>query len=122
MRMSISDIREKIKHISEDTLHNLFVVGIIVIVAISAFALGRLSVSEEGSVATIAYPEEVVKRAHMSMTETQTVVASTRGTKYHYPWCSGAISMSENNKIEFASIEKAREAGYAPAANCDGLE
>ena len=122
MRMSISDIREKIKHINEDTLHNLFVVGIIVVVAISAFAIGRLSVSEEGSVATVAYPEEIVKRAQMSLSETQTVVASVRGTKYHYPWCSGATNMSEKNKIEFDSIEKAREAGYSPAANCDGLE
>ena len=49
------------------------------------------------------------------------VVASKRGSKYHYPWCSGAKRMSEKNKIWFATIEAARQAGYTPAKNCKGL-
>ena len=55
-------------------------------------------------------------------TNSGVVVAAKNGTKYHYPWCSGATRMKEENKIYFESVEKAREAGYEPAANCKGLE
>jgi hypothetical protein len=51
-----------------------------------------------------------------------TVVASKSGTKYHYPWCSGAKQISPANKITFNTIEEARKAGYTPAANCKGLK
>ena len=50
------------------------------------------------------------------------VVASKNGTKYHFPWCSGAKTISEANKIYFNSIEEAGAAGYTPAANCKGLK
>ena len=50
------------------------------------------------------------------------VIASKNGTKYHYPWCSGAQTMKEENKIFFESIAAARAAGYLPAGNCSGLE
>lgn len=50
------------------------------------------------------------------------VVASKNGSKYHFPWCSGAQSIKEENKIWFNSIEEARAAGYLPASNCKGLE
>ena len=121
--MSIYWIKEKIKQIPEENLHNILVVIIMISVAIASFSVGRLSVKTgENKSAEIIYPEEIVKRAEASLNETQTVVASTIGSKYHYPWCPGAISMSEKNKIEFESIEAARNAGYTPAANCDGLE
>lgn len=122
MRMSIADLTEKIKTYDQDKIQNIFVITIIVIVSISSFALGRLSVEQEREEVEILYPEEVLQRAQMSLTETAKVVASTRGTRYHYEWCPGAISMSEANKIVFNSIEEAREAGYTPATNCDGLE
>lgn len=122
MRMSIADIQEKIKRLHPDTLQQIFMIGIIVVVAISSFALGRFSVAEEGREVEVLYPEQVVERAQMSLDEDNVVVASTRGSKYHYPWCPGAISMSEANKIEFEDIEEAREAGYTPASNCEGLE
>jgi methylphosphotriester-DNA--protein-cysteine methyltransferase len=50
------------------------------------------------------------------------IVASKTGAKYHLPWCSGAQTMKEENKIWFDSPEEARAAGYTPAANCKGLE
>lgn len=50
------------------------------------------------------------------------VVASKNGTKYHYPWCPGALRIKEENKITFQTIEEAKTAGYEPAANCPGLE
>lgn len=50
------------------------------------------------------------------------VVGSKNSNKYHYPWCSGAKRISDENKITFASINEARSAGYLPAANCKGLK
>ena len=49
------------------------------------------------------------------------LVGSKNGTKYHYPWCSGAERIKEENKIWFQSAEEAKRAGYTPAANCPGL-
>lgn len=48
-------------------------------------------------------------------------VASKKGSKYHLPTCSGAKSMSPENKIWFATKEEAEAAGFTPAANCKGL-
>jgi len=48
-------------------------------------------------------------------------VASKNGTKYHYPWCPGAQSIKEENKIWFSTKEEAEKAGYQPASNCKGL-
>jgi len=50
------------------------------------------------------------------------VVASKNGTKYHYPWCAGAKQISPQNIITFNSIEDARAKGYTPASNCKGLK
>jgi len=48
-------------------------------------------------------------------------VASKSGAAYHYPWCSGAQRIKEENKIWFTSKEDAEAAGYRPASNCKGL-
>jgi len=48
-------------------------------------------------------------------------VVSKNGARYHYPWCSGAQSIKEENKIWFDTKEEAEAAGYTPAANCKGL-
>lgn len=51
----------------------------------------------------------------------KTYVASKNGARYHYPWCSGAQNIKEENKLWFATKEAAEAAGYTPAQNCDGL-
>lgn len=51
----------------------------------------------------------------------ETVVGSRTGSKYHYPWCSGAQRINPANLVTFPSIEEARAAGYTPASNCKGL-
>lgn len=83
-------------------------------VAFASFGLGRTSVSNV-SVAEIRI-EAVVDDIDES------VVASRSGSKYHYPWCSGAARIKESNKISFESPEAARKAGYEPAKNCKGLK
>ena len=115
---------------------------IIVLVALASFGLGRLSA--RGSATSglkVIYPEgmkaEVMQgsvAAAISKTSkgastnasstvgSEQVVASKSGTKYHYPWCAGAKSIREENKIYFANPAEARAAGYEPAANCKGLQ
>lgn len=54
-------------------------------------------------------------------TNAGTYVASKNGSAYHFPWCSGAQRIREENKIWFATKEEAEAAGYRPASNCKGL-
>lgn len=111
-----------------------FVPIIIVLVAVIAFSLGRISGLEEKRepVKIISSDGEVKGASTNNLPQLENsenvsvasgvVVASKNGTKYHYPWCAGAKQISEKNKITFNSIEEARVAGYTPASNCKGLK
>ncbi len=102
---------------------------IIILVATGSFGLGRLSVqNKEKEPLQINMPvsqngtSSTVSAAVLnSKTSSSGVVASKNGTKYHFPWCSGAKNISEANKIFFDSKEQAEEAGYSKAVNCKGL-
>ena len=79
-----------------------------------SFGLGRLSTTKEGGGGiSIYYGGEDFQSK---------VVASKSGSRYHYPWCSGAQNIAAANKIIFQDITESRDAGYTPAANCKGLE
>lgn len=92
---------------------DFFVVLLFILVAFSSFSLGRISVAENKAPEVIYTPSE---------TKQEGVVASKTGTKYHFPWCAGALAIREDNRLNFASPLAARAAGYTPAANCKGLE
>lgn len=123
-----------------------FVLGgvIFVLVALLSFGLGRLSAQEEQP-SKVAFKEatfitdncpvftntlqanaeasdDELSNANASLTSGGLLVGSKNSDKYHYPWCSGALRIKDENKIWFASAEEAREAGYLPAGNCKGLE
>lgn len=99
---------------------------LLVLVAVSAYGLGRFT--PEGQTAPAATAGVVLVESAPSTPETTVVetenqlVGSKNGSKYHYLWCPGASQIKEENKVYFDSIEAARAAGYTPAANCDGLE
>ena len=100
------------------------VIFIVILVGFGGFALGRLSglqnvqnTIQTASVARSLESSEVPERALGGQ-----LVASRNGSKYHFPWCGGAQQIAERNKIWFDSVEEARQAGYAPASNCKGLE
>lgn len=116
-------IRERTPQIKGD-MHSggkdMLVVLAIFLVGISAFGLGRLSNLEEQRPAVTLTNQAKIDEAPMRLGGK--IVASRRGSKYHYPWCSGAQAMKESNKIWFDSIEDARGAGYTPAKNCKGLK
>lgn len=93
---------------------------IIVLVGTASFGLGRLSALEtKKEPVTIKYPYDT-NTSDLEAVAGQ-IIASKTGTKYHFPWCSGAKAISEKNRIIFASKEEAEKAGYAPAGNCKGL-
>ena len=140
--MSIYDLTSKIKSfwdgISNKLNNDKFAIVLIILVGFGGFGLGRLSVSEEqkfpikieniktdnifANTLTGVKNIEQSREVGGTVNEGGQVVASKNGTKYHYPWCSGANRISEANKIYFASIEDAKEAGYTPASNCKGLK
>jgi hypothetical protein len=113
----------------------LYTGAIVLVVGLGAFGLGRLSL-ESGSQAGIAIVGTRVSagalQAAKELAATTTpgqggaieggVVASKTGSKYFFPWCGGASAIKDENKVWFASIEKARVAGYTAAGNCKGLE
>jgi hypothetical protein len=121
-----------------------FVLGavIFVLVAILSFGLGRLSAQEDASSKMSFHKEGLITdncpeflntaQANVSTTENEEVnasltsegllVGSKNSDKYHFPWCSGALRIKDENKIWFTSMDEAREAGYLPAGNCKGLE
>lgn len=50
------------------------------------------------------------------------IIGNKNSKIYHYEDCPGALKMREGNKVFFASILNAQNAGYRPAGNCPGLE
>ncbi len=53
-------------------------------------------------------------------TSTQ-VIGSKSGKKYYFPWCGTVKRIKPENQVHFDTIEKAKEAGFAPGGNCKGL-
>jgi hypothetical protein len=96
---------------------DLFVALLFLTTGLICFGLGRISVLEIDSAGVSFQPQ-----AEAALVVPATVIASKTGTKYHLPWCSGAISIKEGNKLVFENAAAARKAGYAPASNCKGIE
>jgi hypothetical protein len=148
--MSIKDFSQKIKGLAgSETGKDVYIVITLILVAVAAFGLGRLSMARSGaSPVSLVYPrdmqglvqntanivktssdntssivssqtEKLVEGANSQPTELQKqIVASKKGTKYYYTWCSGAKSLSETNKIYFATEEEAEAKGYTKSTSC----
>jgi len=110
----------------------------IILLSVLSFGLGRLSVSEVSNQGGVALCEALparVQTASVALSgapkesadvpgevKTQgTYVGSKNGSVYHFPWCSGAQRIKDENKVWFATKEEAERAGYRPASNCKGL-
>lgn len=122
---SIRDILQKIKFFLLFPPSDILIALIIILVGFAGFGLGRLS-----ALSTLKTPvtiENTLLEGDLSASPSQSlssgvVVGSKNGSKYHFPWCSGAQSISKENLVSFASVEEAQRAGYTPAKNCKGLE
>ncbi|KND48946.1 MAG: hypothetical protein AB200_00770 [Parcubacteria bacterium C7867-005] len=107
----------------------------LILVSLLSFGVGRLSKVGVGGEIKFTYDPSLSALMQSQKSEKQTksteanidqintstnvaVVASSKGTKYHYPNCPGARTISEKNKISFASVAMAESAGYTLALNC----
>ncbi len=120
-----------------DTNNDIFILVIIIFVAFGSFGLGRLSKIDESNNtlridnigASVLDAREMRTKGVLNKeiqpttlsTLGGTYIGSKNGSKYHFPWCSGAKRIKEGNKVTFNTIKEARGAGYTPAGNCKGL-
>lgn len=141
--MIIANYYEKVKQWIRENKTDLFVAAVIFFVGLASFGLGRLSVlwpekepitienyesalqpgSGQGikSYGTTVTPEGNANSESVIPNSRGRYVASKSGTRYHFPWCSGAQRIKEENKIWFQTKEEAEKAGYKPALNCPDL-
>ncbi len=123
--MSIRELTSKIKLFVITKEKDLFFIILLLVTACLAFGLGRLAQIEANRTPIrIEIPtadEEISVADQVTASLGGLYVASKSGTKYHFPWCAGALRIKEENKIWFDSKEQAEIAGYEPAANCKGL-
>ncbi len=137
--MNIPEVIDQFKGALQRIPEDYITVCILILVSLTSFGLGRLSVlesaeapvrihmPEESEASTVNAKESRLPSAARAATaavgnmESGEVVASKNGTKYHLPWCSGAKRIAAANKISFNSKEEAERAGYTAAANCPGL-
>src|SRR3989344_5373287 len=119
--LNIAELRLKIKNVADDVVGEWGLIAIVILVGLASFGLGRLSVIEEAK-PTISIVQAQTATAVRAIVPGGLVVASRTGSAYHFPWCPVAQSIKEANKVWFKSEQAARQAGYAPAKNCKGLE
>ncbi len=106
---------------------------IILLVSTLAFGLGRLSVGKREGIkleverqlttdnlqpASVSNAVKSLENSKLETENSTSVVGSSKGTKYHYPYCPGAKQISEKNKVVFASADAAEASGYTLAGNC----
>ena len=118
--MSIQEGLGRIKGFLDRGLKQWGIPLMVIFFFFSSFGLGRLSSLEENrpAVSVSQAPKNSEIRAISLGGE---VVASRSGTSYHFPWCPGAQTMKEGNKVWFKDESAAQKAGYKPAGNCKGL-
>ena len=118
----------KMRSIVEKYGRDVMMVAILVLVSISSFALGRISVAPAPDKVRLLEANLIHTthaRAELPISDLKAggeVVASKRGAMYYLPFCKAALRISDANKIYFESEEKARAAGYTPAQNCAGMK
>lgn len=143
--MSIQDLKQKIKDFSDSPVaRDIYVILLIVLASCASFGLGRMSVSESREPIAIEYDPEIAQAGLLvpagqnvpmyatksldknlltasvgSINTSGNYVASKRGKNYYAVSCTGAKTLSEANKIYFATTTEAEKAGYKKSTSCD---
>ena len=112
---------EKIKYWLADD--RIFYSILLVVVAITAFGIGRASATEK-LVSNVTPRVEMLQTASPIASGAESVrstpvVAASGGTRYYYTHCRGIDRIKEENKVYFDSIEAAEAAGYTLALQCE---
>ena len=118
--MNIPEIRQQIKNTLADGVGEWGLIAIVLLVGLASFGLGRLSALEEAK-PVISVHQAAAVSGSRGISAGGLIVASRKGSAYHYPWCSGAQTIVAGNRVWFESEAAAKSAGYAPAKNCKGL-
>lgn len=123
---------EKIKGFLESDQSKSLLAGLLIIlVGLASFGLGRLS-SNQNPGLSINYKGPVITSPEVVTSPNPTLIApksepkkkaqiyfaSSRGSKYYHPGCSGGKNLKEENKIFFESEDEARRAGYELSSTC----
>ena len=122
--MNLQIIRKKFSQIKLFlTYHSEIAISLIILlVGLASFGLGRLSMSEQHPPVRILQCTDKTKENFIpKIYPGGAVVASWKGKKYHYPWCAGALRISDKNKRWFKSEKEAEAFGYKPSTNCIGI-
>ena len=141
--MSIKEKAEKVKDFLVANEKELFYSLMLILVALLAFGLGRLSKIEEAKVPVrienATTSSEVVNTSGSNTTVSEntasvvvndnanapeyqigSVVVSSRGKKYHFPWCPGAKTIKASNRIVLTEAQ-AKAKGYTLASGCSSV-
>jgi hypothetical protein len=118
--MSIQEGWARIKGILEDR-QGILVPTIVILVGLASFGLGRISALEDAKKPLYLATYSTKRDSGALKYPGGAYVGSRGGKSYHFPWCPGAESIKEANKVWFKDEEEARKKGYKPAGNCPGL-
>ncbi len=131
--MSIDDFLDKIKGKSGIDSSTFVCLCIIVLVGVSSFGLGRLSIiSSEDRGGVIIKSDQILNLQKEEIknikelgntnnnisTKERMYVASKNGKLYYSIGCSGAKRISPANELWFASSLEAEKAGYTLSSSC----
>ena len=93
---------------------------IIIMVGISSFGLGRLSVKNEvddkTSIVVAPIPDLLNKEEKIELKKMY--VASKNGKMYYSSGCNGANRIKKENQIWFNTKSDAEKSGYTMSSNC----
>lgn len=109
-------------------IHQLYVPFVLILIGITSFSLGRLSISSQNQegVRIVNQGAEIktntAKVLDSVNIEEESVVASKNGTVYYLPWCSGVSRIKPENLVHFSSAIEARKQGYLPSSTCKGIK
>lgn len=125
--MSIPELGGTFKErLAEALRGDIGLIGALLAVGLVSFFCGYMAAGAPAERPTLAGQGSLGAAAVTGPSEplvaSEEVVASKKGATYHLPWCSGAKSIKEDNRITFESPAAAKAAGYRPAGNCKGLE
>jgi len=92
----------------------LVIIVSFILISMISFNFGRIKAARDFNEKITAYDSG----GEVSDFDFQ-VVASVNSNKYHFPWCSGASTIKDSNKIVFENEVAALAAGYILAGNCN---
>lgn len=131
----LSEYFYKIKGWLKENENDFFTALIIILTAISAFGLGRLSAIYDAKAPLVIKNSTDIERSYLehrvfnngggvdnsivqNPAATEKYLASKNGKKYYPADCPAAARIAEANRIWFSSAAEAEGAGFSLSASC----